>query len=90
MNITAIINPTSIATTRSNTTVNTNDTTNTSISLFGDFFTNETNCLQPHILYATINKIAAIYMKNSLFDGGSGNESAGNFEKAVNDSFNQE
>ena len=37
-----------------------------------------------------INKIAAVYMKNSLFDGGAGNESAVNFEKAVNDSFNQE
>ena len=33
------------------------------------------------------NNIAAIYMKNSLFDGGAGNESARNFEKAVNDSL---
>lgn len=33
------------------------------------------------------NNIAAIYMKNSLFDGGAGNESACNFEKAVNDSL---
>lgn len=33
------------------------------------------------------NKIAAVFMKNSLFDGGAGNESARNFEKAVNNSF---
>ncbi len=33
------------------------------------------------------NQIAAVFMKNSLFDGGAGNESARNFEKAVNDSF---
>lgn len=33
------------------------------------------------------NRIAAVYMKNSLIDGGSGNESARNFEKAVNSSF---
>ncbi len=33
------------------------------------------------------NQIAAVFMKNSLFDGGSGNESACNFEKAVNDSL---
>ena len=36
------------------------------------------------------NKIAAVFMKNSLFDGGAGNESARNFEKAVNNSFNLE
>ena len=35
------------------------------------------------------NNIAAIYMKNSLFDGGSGNESARNFEKAVWESLMQ-
>lgn len=35
------------------------------------------------------NKIAAIFMKNSLFDGGAGNESARNFEMAVNNSFNK-
>jgi len=29
------------------------------------------------------NKIAAVYMKNSIVDGGAGNESARNFEKAV-------
>ena len=29
------------------------------------------------------NKIAAVFMKNSLFDGGSGNESARKFEEAV-------
>ena len=33
------------------------------------------------------NRIAAVFMKNSMFDGGSGNESARNFEKAVNGSF---
>ncbi len=33
------------------------------------------------------NNIAAVYMKNSFFDGGAGNESARNFEKAVNDSL---
>jgi len=33
------------------------------------------------------NKIAAVFMKNSLFDGGAGNDSAVNFEKAVNASF---
>ena len=31
--------------------------------------------------------LAAVYMKNSLFDGGAGNKSAKNFEKAVNDSL---
>ena len=40
-----------------------------------------------HFWIDPINKIAAVYMKNSLFDGGAGNESAWNFEKAVNDSF---
>lgn len=33
------------------------------------------------------NKIAAIFMKNSVFDGGAGNGSALNFEKAVIDSL---
>ncbi len=33
------------------------------------------------------NEIAAVFMKNSIFDGGAGNESARNFEKAVNNSF---
>ena len=33
------------------------------------------------------NKIAAVFMKNSLFDGGAGNGSALNFEKAVIDSL---
>lgn len=33
------------------------------------------------------NKIFAVYMKNSRCDGGAGNESAGNFEKAVYSSF---
>ncbi len=40
-----------------------------------------------HFWIDTQNNIAAIYMKNSLFDGGAGNESARNFEKAVNDSL---
>ena len=35
------------------------------------------------------NEIFAVYMKNSRFDGGAGNESARNFEQAVNDSFCQ-
>ncbi len=33
------------------------------------------------------NNIAAVYMKNSIFDGGAGNESARNFEKAVTNSL---
>lgn len=33
------------------------------------------------------NRIAAVFMKNSLFDGGAANESARTFEKAVRDSF---
>lgn len=33
------------------------------------------------------NKIAAVFMKNSCFDGGAGNESARHFEKAVRASF---
>lgn len=33
------------------------------------------------------NKIFAVYMKNSMVDGGAGNESAVNFEKAVYSSF---
>ena len=43
-----------------------------------------------HFWIDPINKVAAVFMKNSLFDGGAGNESARNFEKAVNDSFNQD
>ncbi len=35
------------------------------------------------------NDIAAIYLKNSRFDGGSGAETAANFEKDVTDSFNE-
>ena len=42
-----------------------------------------------HFWIDPVNKVAAVYMKNSLFDGGAGNESARNFEKAVNDSFHQ-
>lgn len=41
-----------------------------------------------HFWIDPVNKVAAIFMKNSLFDGGAANESARNFEKAVNDSFN--
>ena len=41
-----------------------------------------------HFWIDPTNKVAAVFMKNSLFDGGSANESARNFEKAVNDSFN--
>ena len=40
-----------------------------------------------HFWIDPTNKVAAVFMKNSFFDGGSGNESACNFEKAVNDSF---
>ena len=40
-----------------------------------------------HFWIDPTNKVAAVFMKNSFFDGGSGNESARNFEKAVNDSF---
>ena len=40
-----------------------------------------------HFWIDHINDIAAVYMKNSLFDGGAANESARNFEKAVNDAF---
>jgi CubicO group peptidase (beta-lactamase class C family) len=40
-----------------------------------------------HFWIDPVNKIAAVFMKNSKFDGGAGNESAQNFEKAVKDSF---
>lgn len=40
-----------------------------------------------HFWIDPINLIAAVFMKNSKFDGGSGNESARNFEKAVYSSF---
>ncbi len=43
-----------------------------------------------HFWIDPVNKVAAVFMKNSLFDGGAGNESARNFEKAVNDSFHQD
>ncbi len=36
-----------------------------------------------HFWIDTANKIFAVYMKNSKIDGGAGNESARNFEKAV-------
>ena len=41
-----------------------------------------------HFWIDPITNVAGIFMKNSLFDGGAGNESARNFEKAVNNSFN--
>ncbi len=40
-----------------------------------------------HFWIDPTNNIAAVYMKNSLFDGGAGNESARNFEKAVSESL---
>ncbi len=40
-----------------------------------------------HFWIDPVNNIAAVYMKNSLFDGGAGNESARNFEKTVKSSF---
>ena len=40
-----------------------------------------------HFWVDPINQVAAVFMKNSLFDGGAGNESARYFEKAVKDSF---
>ena len=43
-----------------------------------------------HFWIDPTNKVVAVFMKNSFFDGGSGNESARNFEKAVNDSFHQD
>ena len=36
-----------------------------------------------HFWIDPVNKIFAVYMRNSKYDGGSGNESAVNFEKAV-------
>lgn len=36
-----------------------------------------------HFWIDPVNRIYAVFMKNSKFDGGSGNESAGNFERAV-------
>ncbi len=40
-----------------------------------------------HFWIDPTNNIAAVYMKNSLFDGGAANESARNFEKAVRESL---
>lgn len=40
-----------------------------------------------HFWIDPTNNIAAVYMKNSLFDGGAANESARIFEKAVSDSL---
>lgn len=43
-----------------------------------------------HFWVDPVNRIVAVYMKNSKFDGGAGNESARNFEKAVFSSFMEE
>ncbi|MBQ3005780.1 MAG: beta-lactamase family protein, partial [Clostridia bacterium] len=43
-----------------------------------------------HFWVDPVNKVVAVYMKNSVCDGGAGNESARNFEKAVHESFIQE
>lgn len=40
-----------------------------------------------HFWVDPVNRIFAVFMKNSKFDGGSGNESAVNFEQAVYSSF---
>jgi CubicO group peptidase (beta-lactamase class C family) len=40
-----------------------------------------------HFWVDPVNKITAVFMKNSFFDGGAGNESARNFEKAVNEAL---
>lgn len=41
-----------------------------------------------HFWVDPVNEIVAVFMKNSAVDGGSANESAQNFEKAVYSSFN--
>ena len=41
-----------------------------------------------HFWIDPVNSIAAVYMKNSMYDGGSGAVTAGNFEKDVFNSFN--
>ena len=40
-----------------------------------------------HFWIDPTNNVAAVFMKNSLFDGGAASESAINFERAVHDSF---
>ncbi|MBQ3150407.1 MAG: beta-lactamase family protein [Clostridia bacterium] len=40
-----------------------------------------------HFFVDPKNSVCAVYMKNSLFDGGAGNESARLFEKAISDSL---
>ena len=40
-----------------------------------------------HFWIDPTNNVAAVFMKNSLFDGGAANESAIKFERAVHDSF---
>ena len=52
--------PTSMATTKSKITVSTNEVTKTIISLLGAVLTKFKNVRHWHILYATINRIAAI------------------------------
>lgn len=40
-----------------------------------------------HFWIDPVNRVAAVFMKNSRFDGGAANESARNFEKAIYSSF---
>ena len=40
-----------------------------------------------HFWIDPVTRVAAVFMKNSKFDGGAANESARNFEKAVYSSF---
>lgn len=42
-----------------------------------------------HMWVDPVNGVAAVYLKNSKFDGGAANESARNFEKAVKESFEE-
>ena len=42
-----------------------------------------------HFWVDPVNKLAAVYMKNSAYDGGAGNKSACEFEKDIMKSFNQ-
>ncbi len=40
-----------------------------------------------HFWIDPVNKVAAVYMKNSAYDGGAGNQSANEFEKDIMNSF---
>lgn len=42
-----------------------------------------------HFWVDPVNEVTAVFLKNSRVDGGAGNESARNFEKAVNASFSE-